>query len=74
MERREGQVSDRGREKAESAPCTLTNHLLLTELALSLLFALIQVKLTPLADKWTEASHFHFSEHYKNTVFSEPPL
>lgn len=60
MERREGQISDRGKEKAKSTPCTLTNHLLLSELALSLLFALTQVKLTPLATKWTEASYFHF--------------
>lgn len=53
-ERTEGQISDRGRKKASSSPRTLTNHLLLSELALSLLFALIQVKLTPLADKWTD--------------------
>lgn len=61
----EGQISDRGKEKTQSTPCTLTNHLLLSELALSLLFGLIQVKLTPLADKWTEASYFHFLTHYK---------
>lgn len=48
VERSEEQTSDRGKEKAESAPSTLTKHLLLPELALSLLFGLLQMKLTPL--------------------------
>lgn len=48
VERSEEQTSDRGKEKAESAPSTLTKHLLLPELALSLLFGLVQMKLTPL--------------------------
>lgn len=66
VERSEEQTSDRGKEKAESAPSTLTKHLLLPELALSLLFGLVQMKLTPLVDKWTKASHFHFFlTHYK---------
>lgn len=60
VERSEEQTSDRGKEKAESAPSTLTKHLLLPELALSLPFGLVQMKLTPLVDKWTKASHFHF--------------
>ena len=75
--RRRATYQIEGRKKPSSAPCTLTNHLLLSELALSLLFALIQVKLTPLADKWTEASHFQFFfffTHYKNPMFSQPPL
>lgn len=53
MERGEGQISDRGMKKTCRLPA-LTNHLLLSELALSLLFAVTQVKPTPLADKWTE--------------------
>lgn len=60
-----GKYQKAGREQAQCAPCSLTNHLLLSELALSLLFGLIQVKLTPLADKWTEASYFHFLTDYK---------
>lgn len=55
-----------GEGEAKMALCTVTNHLLLSELALSLLFGLIQVKLTPLADKWTKASYFHFLTHSKN--------
>lgn len=59
-----GKYQIEGRKKSSLLPA-LPNHLLLSELALSLLFGLIQVKISPLADKWTEAFYIHFLTHYK---------
>lgn len=53
------QIARRG--KAWKDRCSMTKHLLPPELALSSAFGLIQQKLTPLADKWTEPSYFCFS-------------